>query len=323
VNRRLVFVGPGQVRVDERDEAPGPGQVALAARVSALSAGTERLLWQGRWPEGVGLDGLWSPDERVAYPVAFGYALVGDVVGLGLDVDPAWLGRRVFAFAPHQSRPVVDLDRVVAVPDDVTDDDAVFLATLETAVCLAQDAAPVWGETVAVWGLGALGLLTAALLSPGYEVLAWDEDASRRLRAAAWGLAVGRPSPESVDVAVDVTGHAAGLDGALACTRFSGRVVAGSWYGAEPVSLQLGGRFHRSRLQVIASQVSSLAPALAGRWTKARRFEAAWAAARRWNPARLITHRYAIDDAAQAYELACERRGDVGQVVFTYPRLSS
>jgi threonine dehydrogenase-like Zn-dependent dehydrogenase len=81
----------------------------------------------------------------------------------------------------------------------------------------------------------------------------------------------------------------------------------------------LGGRFHRSRIRLISSQVSSLSPDLTGRWSKARRFSVAWEMLRRVQPARWITHRFALQDAAQAYELLDQHPELAIQVVFTYP----
>ena len=62
----------------------------------------------------------------------------------------------------------------------------------------------------------------------------------------------------------------------MALTRPSGRVVVGSWYGSKKVDLDLGSFFHRGRLTLLSSQVSSIAPALSARWPAGRRLEVAW-----------------------------------------------
>ena len=78
------------------------------------------------------------------------------------------------------------------------------------------------------------------------------------------------------------------LDEAIAVTGFDGRVVIGSWYGDRPAHLRLGGSFHRSRMRLISSQVSTIAPRFAGRWSQARRREVAWRMLAEIEPARLI-----------------------------------
>jgi threonine dehydrogenase-like Zn-dependent dehydrogenase len=84
------------------------------------------------------------------------------------------------------------------------------------------------------------------------------------------------------------------------------------------VEVNLGGTFHRSRIKLISSQVSTIAPELEGRWDKARRFDAAWKALERIKPEKWVTHRFAIDDAANAYRLLDEYPQDTIQVLFTY-----
>jgi len=145
-----------------------------------------------------------------------------------------------------------------------------------------------------------VGLLTSALLSP--QVLAWDVLAHRREQAARWGARAERPAPASCDVVVELTGNPAALNEALEAVRFGGRLVLGSWYGARPVEVALGGDFHRSRIEMLSSQVSTLSPALSGRWTKRRRLETALGLIGELGPASLVTHRFPVAEAARAYE---------------------
>jgi len=315
----LVFLGPRSVTVERFVLGdPGPGEVRIKTRVTAISAGTEGLLWQGSWPQGVALDGLWSPEAGSAtYPVRYGYASVGQVEIVGPGVDQAWSGRWVFTFTGHQTRAIVPISGLVPLPPDLAPEDGVFVAALETALSLAQDAAPVAGETVGVWGLGTIGVLTAAILS-GPFVKGWDTSAYRRTRASAFGTPVARPADRSCDVVVELTGNPQALDEALAATRFSGRVVVGSWYGARPVAVALGGDFHRSRIELVSSQVSTLSPLLSGRWTKERRLQTVVGLAGGLRPSRLVTHRFSLAEATQAYHQACESPDSGLQVVFTY-----
>jgi threonine dehydrogenase-like Zn-dependent dehydrogenase len=64
--------------------------------------------------------------------------------------------------------------------------------------------------------------------------------------------------------------------------------------------------------------VSSLDPELSGRWTKDRRFQVAWAMLERVRPSSLISHRFPLESAAEAYRLLDERPWEALQVVFTY-----
>jgi threonine dehydrogenase-like Zn-dependent dehydrogenase len=67
--------------------------------------------------------------------------------------------------------------------------------------------------------------------------------------------------------------------------------------------VELGGAFHRGRLTISSSQVSRLSPALSARWDRARRFGAAWRALAAIDTRALVTHRFPLAEAQQAYEL--------------------
>ncbi|MEZ4558429.1 MAG: hypothetical protein R2854_18715 [Caldilineaceae bacterium] len=72
-------------------------------------------------------------------------------------------------------------------------------------------------------------------------------------------------------------------------------MVIGSWYGGAPVDL--GGVFHRSRIRLISSQVSTIAPAHTGRWDKSAGPDVAWSMLLAVDVGALITHRLPLDDA--------------------------
>jgi threonine dehydrogenase-like Zn-dependent dehydrogenase len=121
-----------------------------------------------------------------------------------------------------------------------------------------------------------------------------------------------------VDLSIELSGSPDALNDAIALTGFSGRIVVGSWYGRKPAQIDLGGSFHRSRIKLLSSQVSSISPELSGRWDKARRFESAWGAIRRIQPEKWITHRFPLEKAGEAYLLLEEAPGSAIQVLFTY-----
>jgi threonine dehydrogenase-like Zn-dependent dehydrogenase len=123
---------------------------------------------------------------------------------------------------------------------------------------------------------------------------------------------------QTFDLTFELSGSPVALNTAIAMTTFNGRVVVGSWYGDKKTTIDLGSTFHRSRIQLISSQVSTIAPALSGRWDKARRFEVAFEALRRIQPQKWITHRFHIEDAAKAYDLLDTSPQETIQVLFDY-----
>ena len=101
--------------------------------------------------------------------------------------------------------------------------------------------------------------------------------------------------------------------------RATTAVIVGSWYGDKPATLDLGSTFHRDRISIESSQVSTLAPETRGRWDKRRRAETAVERLRDIDAADLVTHRVPFTDAPEAYRLLDERDDDVLQVLLTYP----
>ncbi|HCB02581.1 MAG TPA: hypothetical protein DEP19_09380 [Anaerolineae bacterium] len=116
----------------------------------------------------------------------------------------------------------------------------------------------------------------------------------------------------------ELTGSPTALNDAIELTTFSGRIVIGSWYGEKKSEVNLGGSFHRSRIKLISSQVSTIMPELSGRWDKARRFQVTWEALERVKPEKWITHRFSLSDASKAYQLLDENPQETIQVIFTY-----
>ena len=314
--------------------APGPGEVLVRSHCSAISPGTEAMIYRGAFPRDAALDSRIASLQRgFAYPFAYGYALVGEVVATGPAVDEGLVGRMVFAFHPHQDRAVVPLDDCVAIPDGIAPEAALYLPQVETALNLVMDGAPIVGERVLVFGQGVVGLLTAALLARfplarlvAVEPLAWRRQLARQWgieesvdpgAADAWpGLLAGLEG--GADLVFELSGDMAALDLAIEGAGFDARIVVGSWYGTSSRPLDLGGRFHRNRLRLVASQVSTLSPVLTGRWDRRRRLDLAWRMLAQLRPERLPVESFPLASCAQAFETACSRREGVMQVIFRY-----
>jgi 2-desacetyl-2-hydroxyethyl bacteriochlorophyllide A dehydrogenase len=333
----VVMLAPGRVGVcREEIPLPGPGEVTVQCSLSAISAGTELLFYRGQVPSDMPLDtALPSLSGPARYPLRYGYAAAGKVIGLGPDVPGEVAGRRVFCFHPHASHINLSPSAAIPIPDDVDDRDALFLANMETAVTLMLDGRPVVGESVVVFGQGVVGLLATALLAlhPLKSLVTVDpiprrRDASlstgaqaafdpRQTEALASRLA-SDSGDSSADLVFELSGEPSGLAAAIDACGFGGRIVIGSWYGTKPAALDLGGRFHRSRIRLISSQVSTLPAEAAARWDETRRIATAWDMIRRVRPSRFITHEIPMERAAEAYDLLDRRPEDTLQAVFTY-----
>lgn len=328
----VVFQAPYEVLVTHGPIlTPAPEQVLVQTCYSAISAGTELLFYRGQVPPQMSADATIAAlngKQGIRYPLAYGYAVVGTVVDAGAAIDEAqWLGRRVFAFHPHTSHFLSSPADLIPIPEEIASEQAILLPNIETAVNFLHDGAPLLGEHVIVFGQGIVGLLTVHLLTqfPLATLTTVDQLPARRQRSLAMGATAAMAAlPDSAsneptaDLVYELTGNPTVLNDAIAATVYSGRVVVGSWYGQKRAEIDLGGHFHRNRIKLISSQVSTVAPHLQGRWSKARRFDVAWSMLRSIDPALLITHRFPVGRAAQAYALLDQKRVDALQVILTY-----
>ncbi|MGQ0601242.1 MAG: zinc-dependent alcohol dehydrogenase [Anaerolineales bacterium] len=325
----LWFTAPQQVEVrEEKLAAPRAGEVRVQTLCSAISPGTEMLIYRDEFPHAMAVDEtIGALAGTLAYPLRYGYSVVGRVVELGAGVEAQWQDRLVFSFQPHVSAFTAPLSDLHPLPEGIEPETAIFLPNMETAVNFMLDGAPLVGERMAVFGQGVVGLLTTALLArlPLAALSAFDCFPLRREWSLRLGAHTAADSDDGehiraldADLCYELTGSPATLDAAIAATGFGGRIVIGSWYGEKRHAVDLGGRFHRSRIRLIASQVSTLTPELLARWTKTRRLAVAWRLLAEIQPARLITHRFSLAEAARAYQLIDQSPAECLQVVFTY-----
>jgi alcohol dehydrogenase len=330
--RSLYFTGPREVAVRERPiPEPGPEQVRVRTERSAISPGTELLLYRDEAPAGVETDEtIDALDGTLSYPLQYGYAAVGRVTATGASVDGDWEDRRVFAFHPHESHFLADPSELI--PVDQPAQRATLLANAEAAVNFVMDARPRVGEQVAVFGQGIVGLLTTAVLSefPLGGLVTVDQYERRRQLSERLGAdasvadttalqeAVATDHVDGADVTFELSGNPDALDDAIDATGYAGRVIVGSWYGTKPATLHLGGEFHRSHVRVRSSQVSRIDPDHAGRWDKQRRLSLVRDVLSDIDASAFFSHEFPVERADDAYELLDDEPESALGVVLTY-----
>jgi 2-desacetyl-2-hydroxyethyl bacteriochlorophyllide A dehydrogenase len=325
--RRLLFAAPRKVELASvAVPEPGPGELLVRTLHSGISAGTELLCYRGL------LDPDLPLDERIGslagtfrYPFAYGYSCVGTVERSAGSVPP---GTLVFAFHPHQDRFVMAEADAVVLPAGTDPRTATLLPLVETGLQLSLDAGAVAHEDVVVLGLGAVGVITALLLQrAGARVLGGDPRADRCQLARALGVPAAAPEelparlpPGGVPLLVELSGAPAALPDALSLLAHEGMALVGSWYGTQPVPLPLGGPFHRRRLTIRSSQVSTVPAALSGRWDVVRRRRVAVGLLDVLPLSELATTEVPFDEAAAAYDALDRGAPGVVHVALRYER---
>jgi 2-desacetyl-2-hydroxyethyl bacteriochlorophyllide A dehydrogenase len=301
---------------------PGAGQVLARALASGVSQGTELLLYRGQGP--TPFDPSLDAPAAPTYPRRYGYAWVGEVVDGGVrSREDLAVGTHVFGLAPHGDFHVIDVAAARPLDPAIPPRRAVLAASLETAITCVWDTGLQLGDSVVVLGGGVIGLLVAWLAaSAGGRVRLVEPSPRRRAVAQALGIAAISPEQDtpaaSADVVVEATGNPAVLERAIAHAAHEAVVVVASFYGSRAAPVPLGSDFHRRRLRLQSSQVSSLPASRMPRWTHARRFDLVRSLLLDASLDALVTSAHPFDDAPGVFERLDRAPGDAMQTVFEY-----
>ena len=330
--KEIWFAKPRQVEVRKSQiRSPEPGEVIVSTQYSAVSAGSELLVYRGEAPNDIPLDStIESLQSDLEYPLRYGYSCVGEVVEVGSRAESSWKGRKVLCFHPHASHFLAKTTDLLEIPEAISLRDAIFLPNMETAISLAQDGKPLFGESVVILGQGIVGLLLSELMSkfPLASLVSFEKDRDR----CDWSKLAGvnkvfnpdeltdaeLSSVSNADLIYEVSGRPEALNLAIKLSGFSSRIVIGSWYGNKASEIQLGSHAHRNRLQLVTSQVSTIEPDLTGRWDKKRRIELVWNMIDKLQPSKFITHLAPISEAPDLYKRLSDKEEKLLQVVFKY-----
>ena len=305
------FSAPRAVElIDIELPAPVEGQALVSSLYSGISGGTEMLAYRGEIDPDLPLDeSIGALSGTFSWPFQYGYSVVGRVDESRCSLEP---GTTVFCFHPHQAHLLAKEAEMI----DVGGQDprvATLLPLVETALQISLDAGPVAHQLVVVMGLGAVGILTGALLHrAGATVLAADPLPWRRATAQSFSLSTLDPTELKSHVAelsegrgaslvVEVSGHPAALSEALELMAHEGMVLVASWFGTKPVTLPLGGAFHRRRLTLRSTQVSTIPARLASEWTKERRLKTTLTLMKELPLERLATHEFQLSEVSAAF----------------------
>lgn len=269
--------------------------------------------------------------NKLDQPLPLGYCNVGRVLEVGPGVTGFEPGQRVVSNGKHAEAVAVPINLCAAVPDAVSDDEAAFVVLGAISLQGIRLVEPTLGEAVVVTGLGLIGLMTVQLLrAHGCRVLGLDFDPAKLRLAESFGV-------ETVDLSAGADPVAAaqafsrgrGVDAviitastksnepvhqaALMC-RKRGRIVLVGVTGLElsradffekELTFQVSCSYGPGRYDPNYEEKGRDYPVGFVRWTEQRNFEAVldMMASGQLDVKPLISHRFAVDDAAEAYAL--------------------
>ena len=364
----LQSLGSGETTLAEVPVARASGpNLLVASRASVVSAGTERMLVDfGRAGliqkarkqpdkvkqvlDKVRTDGLAPTLEAVRskldQPIPLGYCQAGVVLETGPRASGFSVGDRVVTNGPHAEVVRVPWTLAARIPDGVPFDAAGFTPLAAIGLQGLRLAAPTLGETVVVYGLGLIGLLTVQLArASGCRVIGIDRVPERLALAEGFGAI-----PLDGSGGVDVVGAVERLTGGVGAdivlltlatdsddpihtaarmSRKRGRIVLVGVTGLDIVrddfyrkelTFQVSCSYGPGRYDDAHEEGGVDYPLPFVRWTEARNFQAVLElmASGQLDPSSLITHRFPFDRAVEAYDVVTSPEPGLG-IVLDYP----
>lgn len=294
--RELLLTAPAEVAFNDYESpALQPGQVRVRSLFGAAKHGTEMALYKEYAGPRGGFDGEYRVFDRqrslVRYPAALGNMFVGDVVEAGADVSLVRVGDRVFGHGGFREEQICG-ETVRKLPDDVPWQAAMCLDPADFALDAVRNGHVRIGDAVALFGMGAIGLMAVQLarLAGVHPVIAVDPLELRRAVAAECGadlvldptacdagLEIKKATAKrGADVCIEYSGHHLALQAALRGVAYNGTVVAGAWPGAYPAGLDLGAEAHFNRPRIVFSRACSEPNPDHPNWSEARVLDVAW-----------------------------------------------
>ena len=319
-SRTLVSVGTERMLVDF-------GKANLLEKVRQQPDKVRQVL------EKVRTDGLMPTLDAVRskldQPLVLGYCNAGVVLRSG--VEGFSVGDRVVSNGAHAEAVRVPKNQCAKIPDAVDDESASFTVLAAIGLQGIRLAQPTIGESFVIQGLGLIGLMTVQMLrANGCRVLGIDFDSARCELARQFGASTVDLSKGDDPIAAAVEfSRGRGVDGVLICAatksdevvhqaaqmcRKRGRIVLVGVVGLnlrrddfykKEISFQVSASYGPGRYDPAYEEQGLDYPVGFVRWTQQRNFEAVldMMAVGSLNVKPLITHRFAIEDAAKAYEM--------------------
>ncbi len=278
VPKELIAVAPKQPALREYEEPElGPSQVRIKSQLSAEKHGTMLSLYLGVSPftnkKYDAESGLFVLEKEgkgwtTSFPMKLGNMTVGTVTETGSKVQKLKVGDRIYAYLPIRETHTVGEETVNIAPVELCNKDLVCIDPAVVALMAVREGHIRVGDTIAVFGLGAIGLMAVQLakLSGALTVIGVEPIEKRRNLAEIYGadlllnpfeIDTGQKIKEAtdgkgVDISLETSGSYRALHEAIRATRFGGAIVPVSWYHGEAEGLNLGEEWHFNRQVMIS-----------------------------------------------------------------------
>ncbi len=275
----LIADRPRHALLRSYEEPPlEPAQVRVRSLFSAVKHGTELRGFRAdtpdasdRWDGRLRLHRRGEP-AGAGFPRSLGNMCLGEVVEAGGDMEDLKVGDRVFAHLPVRETHAVEADGLRIAPDGLSPQGLMYWDPADVALGGVRDGPVRLGDRVAVFGLGAIGLMAAqcARLCGARWVAVADPIERRREAARRHGADLvidprrtdagveikERTGGAGADVVFETSGAYPAFEDALRAACYAGTVVSTAYYHGDQ-GLTLAGEWHRNRIRVVSSRANS------------------------------------------------------------------
>jgi len=276
--KEVVATAPGCLIFREYEESLlKPNEVRMRSILSAEKHGTTLPVYRGLPPFSEKVYnpelGLFFPKETergwtISFPMHIGNMTVGVITEVGRSVTHFDVGDRVYGYLPIRETHTIEEDQIFSAPPELTNEELVCIDPAAVALMAIREGNVKIGERVAIFGLGAIGLMAVqmAKISGSILVIGVEPIEKRRELAQTYGadilsdpkgcdvgLKIRKATEESgVDISIETSGSYQALHQAIRATRYGGTIVPVSWYHGEARGLDLGEEWHFNR-QILVS----------------------------------------------------------------------
>lgn len=273
--QEFLVTAPGTIEFHEYTEPKiQADEVRVKSLVSGIKTGTEMALYQGKTPF---LNQQFDPELRLfkpaeqkgLYPCNLGSWLTGTIMEVGLKVKKFKPGDLVHGGLPHRPTNVCKENALYLLKESMSPETALFMDPAIFALQAVHDAQIKVGDNVAIFGMGALGLLAVqiARLNGAERIFAVDLLANRLKLATQFGADVCLNASQcdvgmevkkltmgkGVDVGIEISGSYSALQSAIRSVHPGGLLVTASYFKGNGNQINLGAEWHHNRLTLISS----------------------------------------------------------------------
>ncbi|HVB15886.1 MAG TPA: zinc-binding alcohol dehydrogenase, partial [Stellaceae bacterium] len=306
----IQFSGPYRASIEIASAPrPGPAQAVVKTALSGISAGTERMWFNGT--------AAALRSGRRGYPYRPGYASVGEVIEIGDDFVGLKPGDRVFVMKPHASHVTIEnKDIWFPLPSALSDEDALATSLAASAVHAVHRSGITVGDAVAVGGLGMLGMIYLQVLAAtiGGPILALTRSPQKIALALAGGASHSSTYETMADIltelppihgAFECSGAAANVSRLMAVLASQGHLVLGGFYN-DPIPID-GEALFANELALFGVRATGSAQEgnEYNRWGRRRNLQFAFDLVRtgKVQVRHLVSHRFEAAEFSEAYRL--------------------